>query len=277
MMPEWESLRRALTQFAADYALRIAGAIAILFVGLIVASWAARSVRAFASRRKSVDPTLVPLLTRLVRWAVLAVTLVAVLDKFGVETSSLLTMIGAAGLAIGLALKDIVADVAAGIVLLVLRPFGVGDAVDIDGCLGVVDEIDVFETRLTSFDGVPIVVPNSKVRGSRIQNFTRAEKRRMDLTIGIAYSDDIDQARRAIEEVLGQEPRVLADPEPLVNVTALGESSVDLLVRAWTAPADFFVTQLDLQRQIKQKLDHVGISIPFPQREVRLLGNGQSA
>jgi small conductance mechanosensitive channel len=186
-------------------------------------------------------------------------------------------MLGAAGLAIGLALKDTVADVAAGIVLLVLRPFGVGDAVDIDGCLGTVNEIGVFETRLTSFDGVPIVLPNAKVRGGRIQNFTRAQKRRMDLTIGIGYADDIDKAMRTVLEVLTAEGRVLTDPEPLVNVTELGESSVNLLVRAWTAPADFFVTQLDLQRQIKQKFDEVGVSIPFPQREVRVLGNDDNA
>jgi small conductance mechanosensitive channel len=272
-MPDWETLQETLTPFVTVYALRIAGAVAILLVGFVLAGWAARSVRAFAGRRASVDATLIPLLTRLVRWAVLAVTLVAVLDKFGVQTSSILAMLGAAGLAIGLALKDTVADVAAGIVLLVLRPFSVGDAVDIDGCLGTVEEIGIFETRLTSFDGIPSVLPNAKVRAGRIQNFSRSKTRRLDLTIGIGYSDDIDLARRVIAEVLDSDERVLTDPEPLVNVTALGDSSVNLLVRAWTAPADFFVTQLDLQRQIKQKLDATGVSIPFPQREVRVLGS----
>ncbi|XXY44612.1 mechanosensitive ion channel family protein [Sorangium sp. So ce269] len=248
----------------------VASALVIAFVGWTAAAWTARSVRSFGKRWTQIDVTLVPVLASLSRLTLLTVTAMAVLERFGVDTKSLLAVLGAAGLAIGLALKDTLSDVAAGLVILVLRPFDVGDAVEVDGTSGVVDAIDVFQTKLTSFDGVPITLPNSKVRSAKIQNFTRAQRRRMDLTIGVSYSADLTRAIATLQDVLSNEPRVLPEPAPSVDVVELADEKVNLLVRAWTLPADFFPARLELTRHLKERLDAEGIVVPMPQREVHI-------
>jgi small conductance mechanosensitive channel len=253
-------------------ALTVGGALLILVLGWILAGWAGSAVRKASERHRAVSPTLVPLFAKLTRLSLLLVVIVAALDQLGVETSGLFAALGAAGLAVGLALKDTVSDVAAGVVLLVLRPFDVGEAVDIGGTGGVVTAIDLLQTKLTSFDGVPIVLNNSAVRTSIIQNYSRAQTRRIDLEIGIGYADDIGKAKAAIEGVLAAERRVLTDPPILVNTVKLGDSAVILLVRCVTKAQDFWDTKLDLTRAVKERLDRDGISIPFPQREVHLLG-----
>ena len=183
-----------------QHALAFGSALLILVLGWVIAAWAGRVVQRATQRR--VNPTLVPLFAELTRIALLVVVVMAALDKLGVETTGLLAALDAAGLAVGLALKDTVADVAAGIVLLVLRPFEVGDAVDIGGTGGVVTAIDILQTKLTSLDGVPIVLNNSSVRTSTIQNYSGAQTRRIDLEIGIGCGDDIGEAKAAIEAVL---------------------------------------------------------------------------
>jgi len=201
----------------------------------------------------------VPLLASVARIAVLGVTTVIVLDKLGVDTKSILAVLGAFGLAIGLALKDTVSDVASGIVLLVLRPFDVGDDIDVDGTLGVVDAIDLFQVKLTSHDGVPIFLPNTKVRAGKIQNFTRAERRCVELTVPVS-ARDMGKAIAALEDEITREPRVLAEPAPLVKVAAIAPPSVQLVVRAWTSGADFTATRLDLMRRLKERIDADGLS-----------------
>jgi small conductance mechanosensitive channel len=252
-------------------AIAIGSGVLILLVGWMIAGWAGSAVRKASERTGRVSPTLIPLFAKLTRLALLLVVIVAALDKIGVETSGLFAALGAAGLAVGLALKDTVADVAAGVVLLVLRPFDVGEAVDIGGTGGTVMAIDILQTKLTSFDGVPIVLNNSAVRTAIIKNYSRALVRRIDLEIGVGYGDDIGKAKRAIEDVLDRESRVLKDPPIQVNTTALGDSSVVLLARCTTKAADFWDTRLDLIRAIKERLDGEGISIPFPQRDVHLV------
>ncbi len=254
-----------------QYAIALGSALAILVIGWIVAGWIGSTVRKAALRNGRLSPTLVPLFAKLARLTVIVIVVMAALEKLGVQTSGVFALIGAAGLAIGLALKDTVADVAAGVVLLVLRPFDVGEAVDIGGTGGVVTAIDIMQTKLTSFDGIPIVLNNSAVRTSTIQNYSRAETRRIDLEIGIGYGDDIGKAKAAIEDVLNSEPRVLKDPAILVNVTSLGDSAVVLLARCTTNAADFFGTKLDLTRAIKERLDQESISIPFPQRDLHMI------
>ncbi|WP_437927582.1 mechanosensitive ion channel family protein [Sorangium sp. So ce291] len=248
----------------------VASALVIGFVGWTAAAWTARSVRSLGKRWTQVDVTLIPVLASLSRLTLLTVTAMAVLERFGVDTKSLLAVLGAAGLTIGLALKDTLSDVAAGLVILVLRPFDVGDAVEVDGTSGVVDAIDVFQTKLTSFDGVPITLPNSKVRSAKIQNFTRAQRRRMDLTIGVSYSADLTRAIATLRDVLSNEPRVLPEPAPSVDVVELADAKVNLLVRAWTLPADFFPARLELTRHLKERLDAEGIVVPMPQREMHI-------
>ena len=272
MTTDWDAIVAPLLEFLARYGLSILGGIAIALFGWMAASWAGRAAERGAHRSNKLGPTVAPTLGKVVRVAALLVVLIAVLDAFGVETSALLAAVGAIGLGIGLALKDTIADVAAGVLLLGLRPFDAGDAVEVaGGTLGTVDAIDLFETRLTSFEGVPIVMPNRNVRNATIKNFSRAATRRIDLTVGVAYDADVDRAVAMVRSVVEGDSRVLAEPEPLVNTTALGDSSVDLLVRVWTAPADFFTTQLDLHRKIKLALDEAGIGPPFPQREIRII------
>lgn len=248
----------------------VASALLIAIVGWMAAAWVARSVRSLGKTWAHSDATLVPLLASVSRLTLLTVTAMAVLERFGVDTKSLFAVLGAAGLTIGLALKDTLSDVAAGLVLLVLRPFDVGDAIDVDGTAGDVDAIDVFQTKLTSFDGVPITLPNSKVRSAKIQNFTRAQRRRMDLTIGVSATADITLAIATLRDVLSNEPRVLPEPAPSVDVIELAGEKVNLLVRAWTLPADFFPARLELTRHVKERLDAEGIAVPMPQREVHI-------
>jgi small conductance mechanosensitive channel len=262
----WVETKTTVIELGMTWGLRLLSALALAILGWIAAAWAAKRVRALAEGR--VERTLVSVLTKIARIAVLVVVVVAVLAQLGVETASFLAFLGAAGLAIGLALKDTTSDVASGIVLLALRPFSVGDAVLIGSTGGVVEEVGIFQTTLVSFEGVPVVIPNSKVRSSEIQNFTRAGQRRIDLTIGVSYDADLDDTLAILRDVVRTDERLLAEPEPVVDVTNLGESSVDVLVRVW-CPADVFLpTKLALGRRIKQRLDAEGIEIPFPQRVV---------
>jgi small conductance mechanosensitive channel len=251
-----------------DLGLNVVAAIAILIVGWVVAGWAEKVVAGTTKRNDKIDATLAVVFARVVRWAVLVFTIIAVLDRFGVQTASLVALLGAAGLAIGLALQGALSNVAAGVMLLGLRPFRIGDAVDIGGTAGTVDDMGLFVTKMRTFEGVPVFMPNGRIWGNEIKNFSRAERRRIDLTIGVGYGDDLDQALAVLGQVVAAEPRVLTDPEPLIKVNALGASSVDLLVRVWTLPADFLATQMDLTKAIKQRFDAEGITIPFPQQDV---------
>lgn len=192
----------------------------------------------------------------------LAVVILAALNRIGVETSGVFAMLGAAGLAVGLALKDTMSDVAAGIMLLVLRPFDIGDAVNIGPNGGTVVAIDIFQTRLTSFDGVPVVINNSAVRTAVVQNFTRAETRRIEISIGIGYEDDIGKAITAISSVLQAEPRLLKTPAFVVKTKALTDSAVVILARCVTKASDFESTLFDLNRALKERLETEGIALP---------------
>lgn len=261
----------SLSAAAVRLGLDLVAAAAILVVGWTLAGWLGAMVRRTAGRSGRLDATVVAVLGRLARWTVLAFTLIAVLNRFGVQTTSIVALLGAAGLAIGLALQGALSNVAAGVLLLALRPFKVGDAVDIAGTAGVVQDVGLFVTRLTSFDGVPLHVPNSTVWGKQISNYSQATRRRTDLVVGIAYGDDIGGALDTLREVVAAEPRALTDPAPMVAVESLGDSSVNLLLRYWTEPADLFATRLDLTRAVKERFDAEGISIPFPQRDLHLV------
>lgn len=248
--------------------LNVVAAIAILVVGWVVAGWAEKVVRSATQRNDKLDATLVSVFARVVRWLVLVFAIIAVLDRFGVQTASLVALLGAAGLAIGLALQGALSNVAAGVMILGLRPFRIGDAVDIGGTVGAVEDVGLFVTKMRTFEGVPVFMPNGRIWGNEIKNFSRAERRRFDLTVGVGYGDDLDRALGVLGQVVAAEPRVLADPAPLIKVTALGASSVDLLVRVWTLPADFLEAQMDLTKAVKVRFDAEGITIPFPQQDV---------
>lgn len=259
-----------LESFAATWGFKLIGAIVLGGLGITFAGWAGNAMLQLSVRSTRVDKTLLPLLAKLVKWSIITVTSIAVLDLFGIQTASILAFLGAAGIAVALALKDTVADVAAGVMLLILRPFDVGDGVDIGGTTGTVEVVGLFETKLRTFDGIPLVITNSKIRGKEIRNFARARMRRFDLRLRLSYADDIGAALEAIRQLVEAESRIFTDPAPVLAVETLGESAVNLLVRGWTVPPEFFKTQWDLSRAIKERFDELGISIPAPQYDVRL-------
>jgi small conductance mechanosensitive channel len=250
--------------------LQVIGAIAILIAGWIVSSWGARIVRKSLDRSPRFDRTIGLVFAQVTRWAVLLLTLVAVLQQFGVPIASFVAVLGAAGLAIGLALQGALSNVASGVMLLGLRPFKVGDAVEIAGTVGLVDEIGLLTTKLHTFDNIGIHIPNSSIWGQPIKNLSEFDTRRLEMTFGISYSDDIGKAITLIQGIIEADERVLKEPAVRIGVTNLGDSSVDLLVWVWVKRVQLLDLRLDMTRKVKETFDAEGISIPFPQRDVHL-------
>ena len=205
------------------------------------------------------------------RWLPLAVVMIAVLNLFGIETTSLIALIGAAGLAIGLALQGTLSNFAAGVMLLIFRPFKIGDYVEVAGAAGSVLEIGVFTTTVNTPDNVRVTIPNAAVYGQTISNYSANPSRRVDLVMGISYSDDIGKAIEVMKAVLDRDDRVLAEPAPQIAVSELGDSSVNLVVRPWCAGSDYWALRFDLTRAFKEELEAAGCSIPFPQRDLHVL------
>ena len=265
-----EQLSEQFIALIASYGLNAVGAIVVLIVGLIAAGWARKAVRRMLRRTGRVEETLIGFLSSLVKYAVIAFTIIAVLQQFGVEATSLVAVFGAAGLAIGLALQGTLSNVAAGAMLLLFRPFKVGDFIDAGGHAGTVREISLFTTELATPDNVQIIVPNSEIWGSAIKNFSSNDTRRVDLVMGIDYGDDIDAAMATINRVIGEEPRALSDPASQVAVSELADSSVNLVVRVWVNIGDYWGVRFDLIKKLKEQLEADGLSIPFPQRTVHM-------
>ena len=261
---------QALLNQLASYALDAVGALVILLVGWWIAGRTQYLVRRALDRVPRIDDTLKPFLSSSVRYFVIVITFVAVLAEFGVQTTSIIAVLGVAGLAIGLALQGTLQNIAAGIMLLVLRPFRVGEYIDAGGVSGTVDAINLFTTDMTTYDGIYRSVPNAELWNRNILNYSRNPTRRLDIPVGIAYEDDVEQALGLLLSHLSQDTRVLPDPEPQVLVTGLGDSSVDLTLRCWTSRTDFWPLRFELNKKVKLWLDAAGISIPFPQRDVHL-------
>ena len=263
-----------ITQVSIDllthWGLKVLGAIAVLIIGRMIASALRRAVRKALAARE-VDETLVPFLSSLVYYLALAVVVIAVLSLFGIQTTSLVAILGAAGLAIGLALQGTLSHFAAGIMLLIFRPFKVGDFVEVGGTTGKVEEVGVFTTTLKSPDNVKITVPNSQIYGATIKNYNGYDIRRVDMVMGISYSDDIGKAIETIGDILEREERVLDDPGPQIAVSELADSSVNLIVRPWCKAEDYWDVKFDLTREFKEALEDAGCSIPFPQRDINLI------
>jgi small conductance mechanosensitive channel len=267
----------SVVTLVSTWGLKAVGAVAVLIVGRMIAG----GLRRAAGRgldRSGVDETLAPFLTGLVYYLALAVVVIAVLNLFGIETTSLVAVVGAAGLAIGLALQGTLSNFAAGVMLLIFRPFKKGDYVVAGGSSGTVSEVGIFVTTLTTPDNVKIIVPNSDVAGGTITNYSANDTRRNDLVIGISYDDDIGKAISVIQGILDADPRVHKDPEPVIAVSELGDSSVNLVVRPWCTASDYWTLRFDLQRKIKEELESEGCSIPYPQHDVHVVAtNGSGA
>ena len=222
------------------------------------------------------DETLVRFIKDLCYVGMLTFVIIAALAKIGIQTASFIALIGAAGLAVGLALQGSLANFASGVLMLIFKPMHIGDFVEAGGAKGSVKEIGIFTTILSSPDNVRIIVPNSQVMGGNISNYTVNGTRRVDMVFGISYGDDLKQAQQVIEKVLAKEDRILADPAPLVAVSELADSSVNFVVRPWVKSSDYWPTYFDLTARIKVALEENGLTIPFPQRDVHLK-NGQPA
>ena len=261
-----------LKDMALSYGIDTLGAIVILVIGWTVAGWAKRLTSSTLARSARVDDTLTPILSNIVRYIILAFVIVAVLAQFGIETTSIIAVFGAAGLAIGLALQGTLSNIAAGVMLLLLRPFSVGEFVDAGSVMGTVEEIGLFTTRFKTPAGLFVVAPNSGLWNSVITNYSRNPQRRIDFVVGVGYDDDLNGATAEMESLMKSDERILNDPEPQVFVTELGDNSVNMTLRCWVNTSDYWPTLTDLTRAAKLKLDEKGYSIPYPQRDIHIIG-----
>ena len=275
MEDEVFSIANQLIVLITDYALDFIGALLLLIAGWVVAGWIEKHTGKVLKRIDRVDATLRSFVTNLVRYAILVLVMIAVFAQFGIQTTSIIAVLGAAGLAVGLALQGTLANIAAGVLLLFLRPFRVGESIDAGSIAGTVREIGLFSTELQTWDGIYLMVPNSQLASAAIQNYSRLPTRRLNLVIGISYTDDIDKALKVLSELLQNDERILDDPAHQVMVKELAESSVNINLRCWTNRENYWSLRFDLTKQAKQRLDEYDISIPFPQRDVHLYHEGK--
>ena len=253
---------------ALAWATNILLAILILIVGFWFAGRVGRAIRNVGERNERLDDTLFRFLGSVAKYVILAFVAIAVLNRFGVETTSIVALLGAAGLAVGLALQGAMSNLAAGVMLMVFRPYKVGDFIDAAGKFGKVDEITLFTTVLQTFDNQQIIIPNGQIWGDQIINHSHHPVRGVDMHFGVAYGEDIDRARAVIDKVLADHPHIRKDPAPFVEVETLNDSSVDFLVRPFCDGAHYFDVRYSLPEQVKKALDASGIEIPFPHRKV---------
>ncbi len=264
-----ENFLNTMVEFATTYGIKVIGALLIFIIGRIVAGILRRVViKAFA--KGDLDDNLAKFFGRIVYAVVIIFTVMASLAKFGVETTSFVAILGAAGFAIGFALQGSLSNFASGVMLLAFRPFTTGDFIEAGGVSGTVAEIRLFNTTLDTPDNVRVIVPNGGIYGGTIKNYSHHDTRRADLSVGIGYGEDIGKAVGALEAEIKADGRVLADPAPAVAVTELADSCVNLRVRYWVKAEDYWPSQGDLTRRIKERLDQEGIDIPFPQQVVHM-------
>jgi len=252
------------------YGLDVIGAIVILIIGWWFAGRARYLTKRAMDKTDKIDAMLTGFLSNMVRYVLIIVTVLAVLDRFGVETTSFIAIVGAAGLAIGLALQGALSNVAAGVMLLFFRPFKVGDFIEGGGQSGTVKSVSLFVTHIRTGDNVEIIIPNTHLWGAAIKNFSYNDTRRVDFVFGIGYDDDIDKAMGIIREIVDADERTHKDPEPFIVVGDLGASSVDLVVRIWCAGGDYWGLKFDVTKAVKQRFDAAGVSFPYPQTDVHL-------
>lgn len=257
------------SEWALANLLNLVTALVVLLAGWYLSGVLSRGSRELLPKTRRIDTTIAPLLSHVVRYGVLVVTMVIVLGQFGVQTASMLAVLGAAGLAVALALQGTLSNLASGILLIWLRPFNVGEYVDAEGTAGTVVEIGLFGTRLRTYDGIFVFAPNTKIWNSRIVNYTRERTRMIETKVGIAYTADIAAARAALLEVATDE-RVLDDPKPFVFVAALQDSSVVLCLRSWVKGSEWWQANVDFLEQAKLRLDAAGIEIPYNKLDLYL-------
>lgn len=255
-------------EFLMSAAGSVLGAIVILLLGWVVSSWLQARVRKLGQSYAHLDNMLFDFLSSIVRYTILAFTVLFVLNTFGVQTTSVVAVIGAAGLAIGLALQGTLSNVAAGVMLILFRPIKLGDFVEVGSKFGTVKAITLNFTELADVSNVQVIIPNSEVWGNVITNYSTNDTRRAEWTFGVGYGVNLADAERIIKETIMADPRSKSDPEPFIQVNNLGASSVDFLVRVWVDASHYFAYQADMKRAVKEALDAGDIDIPFPTRTI---------
>jgi small conductance mechanosensitive channel len=259
----------AIVDAVSRFGLQIIAAIVVFIVG----RWLARRLTNLLERgmtRAGTDPALIGFFRNIMYFGLLIMVVIAAVGQLGVQTTSFIAVLGAAGLAIGLALQGSLANFAAGVLMIIFRPFKAGDFIEAAGTAGVVEEVQLFTTQMRTPDNKTIIIPNAQVTSGTITNYSARDTRRLDLVFGVSYADDLDKVKRVINEVLADESRLLEEPEPTIGLLSLGDSSVDFAVRPWVKSSDYWGVFFDLQEAMKKRFDEEGISIPFPQRDVHL-------
>jgi small conductance mechanosensitive channel len=270
---DWAGLASAARENGIDIAMvfgkNLLIAFAIYYVGKLAVSMLVRGMRKVMQAR-DVDKTLEVFLCNLVRMALMVIVIIAAIGQLGVETASFIGIFAAAGLAVGLALQGSLSNFAAGVLIVLFRPYRVGDFVEAAGISGVVEQVQILTTVLRTGDNKQVIVPNGQIMDSIVTNYSAKETRRVDMVIGVSYSDDLDKVRKTLQEIIAADDRILDDPEPLIAVAALADSSVNFNVRPWVKTADYWAVLWDLTEAIKKRFDQENISFPFPQQDVHL-------
>jgi small conductance mechanosensitive channel len=273
---EASQLWMQVQDIAMAWGIKVLAAIAIFIIG----RWIAKLLRRTVSRvmeRADVEPIIIGFVGSITYIALLAFVVVAALGQLGIQTTSFIAILGAAGLAIGLALQGSLANFAAGFLMIIFRPFKVGDFIEGAGVAGVVREIQVFTTTLKTPDNKTIIIPNAKLSGDNIVNYSAEANRRVDMTVGVAYDSDLAKVKAVLNDIISKDERIHADPAPQVVVAELADSSVNFVVRVWTSKDDYWAVNFDTTETIKNRFDAEGIGIPFPQRDIHIVSGGAAA
>ncbi len=265
----WESVKEFFMTTGLEFGLNLLTAIVIFYVGKIVVALIVRALRKVMHARE-VDDTLESFVCNLVRMVLMVMVFIAAIGALGIQTASFIAIIGAAGLAVGLALQGSLSNFASGVLIVLFRPYKVGDFVEAAGIAGVVEEVQILTTVLKTGDNKRIIVPNGQIMDSIITNYSTNPQRRVDMVIGVSYDDDLDKVRATLEELIAADDRILADPPVKIAVSELADSSVNFVVRPWVNSADYWGVMFDLTEAIKKRFDQEGISFPFPQQDVHL-------
>jgi len=266
---DWNQLLEVLQTRGVDLGINVAIAIAIFYVGKMVVSLVVRGLHK-VMQRQEVDKTLETFVCNLVRMVLLVVVVIAAIGQIGIETTSFIAIFGAAGLAVGLALQGSLSNFAAGVLIVLFRPYRVGDFIEAAGINGVVEQVQILTTVLKTGDNKQVIVPNGQIMDSIITNYSANDTRRVDMVVGVSYDDDLDKVRDTIKELIAAEDRILDEPACTIAVSALADSSVNFVVRPWVKTSDYWGVMFDLTEAIKKRFDKEGISFPFPQQDVHL-------
>jgi small conductance mechanosensitive channel len=270
---DWGQLLEMLQTKGIDFGINVVIALAIFYFGKMVISLVVRGIRK-VMQRQEVDKTLETFVCNLVRMVLLVIVIIAAIGQLGIQTTSFIAIFGAAGLAVGLALQGSLSNFAAGVLIVLFRPYRVGDFIEAAGISGVVEQVQILTTILKTGDNKQIIVPNGQIMDSIITNYSANDKRRVDMVVGVSYDDDLDKVRSTIEELIAAEERVLEEPACTIAVSALADSSVNFVVRPWVKTGDYWGVMFDLTEAIKKRFDKEGISFPFPQQDVHLYKAG---